>query len=100
MAVEVTIRHQDASNATKLYATQRAEKIVERFPKLDSIRVVVDSQRHLYEAEVVAHIKDQTAVGGKEHATNIRSAIDMAAARVERQLRKNRKKIVSVHTRP
>lgn len=100
MAIEVTVRHQDASPGTKEYALARAKKIVERFPKLENVRVVIDKQRSLYSADIIAQMKGQTAVGGTEFAQNIRSAIDMSSARVENQLRKNRKKIVTVHTRP
>lgn len=100
MPVEITIRHQDAGQGLKQYAEKRAQKITEKFPKLENVRLVIDSQRHLYEVEIVAQQKGQTAIGEKEHADNVRSAIDMAAARVEKQLRKNRKRIVSIHTRP
>ena len=95
MAIEVTIRHQKAGAWAKDYAEKRALKIVEKFPKLESVRVVIDSQRGMYETEILAQQKGQTAIGTKEHSANLRSVIDMAAARVENQLRKKRARIVS-----
>lgn len=100
MAIKITIRQADVAQRMKDYAEKRASKIVERFPKIEDVHMIINSQRHLFEAEVVVQVKGQVAVGNKEQAYNIRSAIDMASARVETQLRKNRKKIVSIHTRP
>jgi ribosomal subunit interface protein len=99
MPIEVTIRHQNAAPGLKEYAELRAEKLIEQFPKVVSVHVIVDVQRHLYEAEVIVQQKNQTTVGAKEHAANVRSVIDTAAARAERQLRKTRNKRISVHVR-
>ena len=99
MSIEVTIPHQDAAPGLKEYAELRAEKLMAQFPKVDSVHVIVDVQRHLYEAEFVVHQKNVTAVGAKEHAANARAVIDTAAARAEKQLRKSRNKCVSVHVR-
>lgn len=100
MGIEITIRHQDTGKGLKQYAEKRVQKIVEKFPRLENIRVVIDSQRHLYKVEIAAQMKGQTAIGSEMQAENVRSAVDMAAARAENQLRKNRKRIVTLHTRP
>ena len=99
MPIEVTIRHQNAAPGLKDYAELRAAKLIEKFPKVESVHVIVDVQRHLYEAEFVVQQKNVTAVGATEHAANARSVIDMAAARAEKQLRKNLKKRQMAHVR-
>jgi ribosomal subunit interface protein len=99
MPIEVTIRHQHAAPGLKEYAELRAAKLLEQFPKAESVHVIVDVQRHLYEAEVVVQQKNMTAVGAKEHAANVRAVIDTAAARAEKQLRKTINKRVSAHIR-
>ena len=99
MAIEVTIRQQDAPPGIKRYAELRATKLVEEFPRIESVRVVVDMQRHMYEAQVVAQQKNLTAVGSKEFADNARAAIDTAVARVEKQLRKTIRKRKHSYTR-
>jgi ribosomal subunit interface protein len=100
MSIEVNVRH-EAEESTKkfaeLYAQQCAEQIVSKFNKVDNVHVVLDHQRHLFEAEFVAHIKGHT-VRAKEHAVNLRSAIDTAAARVIKQLRKITNKVEAIHT--
>lgn len=99
MSIEVTIRHLNAAPGLKEYAEQRASKLMEQFPRVESIHVIVDVQRHLYEAEFVVKQKNLTAVGAKEHADSARAVIDTAAARAEKQLRKTLSKRVTAHTR-
>ena len=99
MPIEVTIRHQNAVPGIKEYAELRAAKLMEQFPKIESVHVIVDVQRHLYEAEVIVQQKNLTAVGTKEHADSARAVIDTAAARAEKQLRKTLSKRVDAHTR-
>lgn len=97
--IEVTVRHLNSAPGLKEYAEKRAQKLVEQFPRVESVRVVVGVQRHLYEADVIVQQKGRTAVGAKEHASNVRTVIDIAAARAERQLRRSIDKRVTAHTR-
>ncbi len=99
MPIEVTVRHLNAAPGLKEYAEKRAAKLVKQFPRVESVHVIVDVQRHLYEAEFVVQQKGLTAVGAKEHAANARAVIDTAAARAEKQLRKTIQKRVTAHTR-
>jgi ribosomal subunit interface protein len=99
MPIEVTIRHQNAAPGLKDYAELRAEKLIEQFPRVESVHVIVDVQRHLYEAEFIVQQKNMTAVGAKEHAPSARAAVDTAAARAEKQLRKTLNKRTSAHVR-
>ena len=99
MPIEVTMRHQNARAGIKEYAEMRAAKLIEQFPRVESVHVIIDVQRHLYEAEFVVQQKGLTAVGAKEHADRARAVIDTAAARAEKQLRKTLSKRVSAHVR-
>ena len=97
MSIEVTLRHTDDNEGIKNYAQSRAEKILLQFPKVDSIHVVLDVQRHLFEAEFIVHEKGMTAIGAKEHSDSFMSVIDTAAARAEKQLKKLHDKRISSH---
>jgi ribosomal subunit interface protein len=99
MPIEVTIRHLNATQGLKEYAELRATKLMAAFPRVESVHVIVDVQRHLFEAEFVVQQKGLTAVGAKEHAASARAVIDTAAARAEKQLRKTSAKRVSAHIR-
>ncbi len=97
MSIEVTLRHNTANEELKEYAQSRAEKIRMQFPKVDSVHVILDMQRHLFEAEFIVHQKGMTAVGAKEHSDSFQSVIDTAAARAEKQLKKLHDKRITVH---
>lgn len=99
MPIEVTVRHLDTDESLKAYAEARAAKLMQEFPRVESVHVIIDVQRHLYEAEFVVQQKGLTAVGAKEHAANARAVIDTAAARAEKQLRKTLSKRVTAHVR-
>ncbi|MBO4287217.1 MAG: HPF/RaiA family ribosome-associated protein [Kiritimatiellae bacterium] len=97
--IEVAVRHMENNTSLKAYADKRAARLAGTFPKAESVKVVLDKQRHLYQAEFIVQEKGQTAVGATKVATNAASAIDAAAAHAEKQLRKQRNKVVSIHTR-
>ena len=99
MPIEVTVRHVNADTGLKEYAELRAAKLIREFPKVESVHVIIDVQRHLFESEFIVQQKGLTAVGAKEHAANARAVIDTAAARAEKQLRKTRCKKVNAHVR-
>ncbi len=99
MSIEVTIRHINSAPGLKEYAEERAGRLISQFPRVESVHVIIDVQRHLYEAEFIVQQKGMTAVGAKEHADSARAVIDIAAARAEKQLRKTISKRVTVHTR-
>ena len=95
MSIEVTMRHSDVRiESLKSYAEARMAKLVERFPKVTKVSVVIDIdvKRHMYMAEVVANRLGTTAVGAKEFSESAKSVIDTAASRAERQLLKMRVK--------
>ncbi|MFO7936310.1 MAG: HPF/RaiA family ribosome-associated protein [Kiritimatiellia bacterium] len=97
MSIEVTLRHTSDNEGIKKYAWSRAEKILSQFPKVDSIHVVLDEQRHLHEAEFIVHQKGLTAIGAKERADSFATVIDSAAASAEKQLKKQHDKKIDAH---
>lgn len=95
MSIEVTMRHSDVKiESLKEYAQKRMEKLVESYPKVTKVSVVidVDAKKHMYMAEVVANRLGEIAVGAKEFSASGKSVIDAAAARAERQLLRMRVK--------
>ena len=92
MPVEVNARHKNISEGFRDYAKQRGERLCEAFPMVESVRVVMDFQNKLCAAEVIAQRKDEMFVGNAATDTSMRAAVDMAAAKVETQIRKKRAK--------
>ena len=96
MAIEVTIRHVDIGEGAKAHAHERAQKILDEFPTVENVHMILDGQRHEHIAEVVAQGKPHLRIEAKSASSaGILQAIDEAVEKAEKQLRKTRSKIVN-----
>ncbi len=94
MSIEVTARHEQIHSRMQEYARAQAEKIGDDFPKVEHVNVVLQFEKRIYRAEIVAQSKGGQVVGVGEHDENIMTAIDSGIDKVTRQLRKQRDKTV------
>jgi putative sigma-54 modulation protein len=99
MAIEITARHLNISEELQNFAREKAEALTAEFPKIEFVHVVLDEQRHQYIAEIIAQHKGMPVVESREISGNMRAAIDLAYENVEKQLRRHREKIVTLHQR-
>jgi len=88
MPIEITMRHEKANESARQYAEKRAGHLQEKLKEIDNVRVVLDRQRHLFEAEFIAEQKGHILAEAKEHAETMTAAIDTAVARIVKQIRK------------
>ncbi len=93
MSVEVTVRHGDNKDAVQRYARERAEALMEEFPRVEHVHVILDEQKLAKECEFVVQGKNHIRIGTKEHSEVMRTAIDEAYSKVEAQLRRLRDKM-------
>lgn len=92
MSIEITARHMNAPEA-KDHANERAEQLVEEFPRVESIHVILDVEKHRCKAEFVVRAKNHIHVEASETDKEMTVAIDRAFERTEKQLRKLRDKV-------
>ena len=92
MSIEVTTRHMNAPGA-KEYANEKAEKLVELFPRIEHVHIILDVEKHRYEAEVGVQAKNHIRVEASETSDDMWASIDVASDRAEKQLRKLRDKV-------
>jgi ribosomal subunit interface protein len=95
MAIEITARHARIGTELQTYARAKAEELCRDFPKAENVHVVLEIERHLYRAEFVVQHKRVSCVGMAEAEDNMISAIDGAADKTARQIRKHRDKQVA-----
>jgi putative sigma-54 modulation protein len=88
MATVITGRHADVSESMKEYAGKRVDKLLEEFPRVDDIHVILDIQKFTHVAEVIAHARRQIRLEAKAHSETMYAAIDEVADKIEAQLRK------------
>ena len=92
MSIEITARHMNAPEA-KAHANERAEQLVNEFPRIESIHVILDVEKHRCKAEFVVLAKNHIHLEASETDKEMTVAIDRAFDHTEKQLRKLRDKV-------
>ena len=96
MAIEITGRHIDVSDAMKRYAETKALQLDQDFPRLENIHIIMDVQKFRHFAEVLiqgAHMR----IEARETTDDMYASIDAAFDKAERRLRRLREKIQDAH---
>jgi putative sigma-54 modulation protein len=92
MEIMISGRHLNVSDDMKAYVEEKLAKVISMFPKLTSVRVIVDHQKAWGLAEITLHGKNVELVStGK--AEDLYVAIDEAVEKMEKQLHKHVEKI-------
>lgn len=95
MQLSTTFRHMDASQAVREYAAEKLDKIKKYFGK-DPIaaHAVFSVERGFHHvADINITLPNGILINAKETTEDMYSSIDLAAARIERQVRKWKEKI-------
>ena len=93
MSVDITARHMEATPALQDYARRKAEGLMEDFPRVESVHVILDVQKHRHTAEIVVQAKAKFRSEAAETADNMKAAIDAAVEKTARQLSRRRDKV-------
>ena len=95
MQLSTTFRHMDASQAVREYAAEKLDKIRKYFNKDPiSAHAVFSVERGYHHiADLNITLPNGIVINAKETTEDMYSSIDLAAARIERQVRKWKDKI-------
>jgi len=95
MQLSTTFRHMDASQAVREYAAEKLEKIRKYFNKDPiSAHAVFSVERGFnHVADINITLPNGIVINAKETTEDMYSSIDLATARIERQVRKWKEKI-------
>jgi putative sigma-54 modulation protein len=88
MSIEITARHMEAPDKLQEYIQNKAQIIIEEFPRVEHIHIVLNHEKHRYTGEVVVQAKDHIRVEASEISDKIIFSVDKAFEKVEKQLRK------------
>jgi putative sigma-54 modulation protein len=100
MSIEITARHMNSGTRIKAYAEEKAVKLVEMFPRVEHVHVILDVEKHRKEAEVVVQAKDHIRLEASETSDDLENSVDVAFERAEKQLRKLRQKVQEHRVKP
>lgn len=93
MPIEVTSRHVSATPPMQQYARDKAEKLMDEFPRVEHVHVVLDAEKRGRIAEFVVQARNRIRVEARETTENMQRSIDRAAEKAEKQLRRLRDKV-------
>ena len=88
MGIEITARHIKVPDAVKDHAEKRLSKIVEEFPRIENIHVILSVEKYRHTAEVIVEGKRSLQMQAVETSDNMYAAIDVACDKLEKRLRR------------
>lgn len=89
MRVTITARHTDVSTDLRQRARELVERLARVAPRPQDAQVIFGDDHDVAVVELRLHVARGDVLVGRAEATDHRSALDRAAARVRRQLDKS-----------
>ena len=93
MRINYQGRNTSIAKTFRLHAEPRIQGLSQYFDRITDVKVVVAQQRHLFTVEVTVNA-DGTLIRGEDRSPQLLATFDKALDRVERQLRRNKDKLV------
>jgi len=93
MNISVTCRHMEVTESLREYTLEKTANQLKEFPRVESVHVILDVQKHNHRAEVVVQGANHIRVEADETSTDMYNSIDVALEKTARQLRKLRDKV-------
>jgi putative sigma-54 modulation protein len=97
MQVSITGRHVNVTDNVKAHVEDKLERCLGVFPRIESIRVILDKENRDEVSEIIIQAANHIRVSATEKSENLYDAIDRSIEHAERQMRKQRDKIQEHH---
>lgn len=96
MQCNITFRNLEATDALKLYAQEKVERVNKYLDRAGESHVVLSLERHLQHADITIH-SGVFLLRGREKSEDMYASIDLAMDKIERQLRRYKEKLKNHH---
>lgn len=97
MDIRYSGKNISVTEGMKEHLQEKLGKLEKYAPRIVEAHAVLEKEKYLYWAEVTLKAKNLRAYGEGKSKENIFTAIDEAATRVEKQLKKYREKVKDHH---
>ena len=97
MQVSITGRHVNVTDNVKAHVEEKLERCLGVFPRIESIKVILDTESREQVSEVIIQGSNHIRVTATEKSENLYDAIDRSVEHAERQMRKQRDKVQDHH---
>ena len=95
--IKVTGRHISVTEAIKDYAVKKIENLHLDYPRIIDAQVIIDVEKHRQFAEIILHCSNHITIEASHECDDLYAAIDEVIAKVARQMRKYKTKILRDH---
>lgn len=95
--ITVTARHMELTDSMRDYAEKKVRKMHFGYPRIVEVKVILDSQAHGHVAEIIVFAADNVTIEADTETGNLYEAIDLTMEKVERQMRKEKTRMLKSH---
>ena len=95
--VQVTGRHVSVTESMKDYAIGKIEHLHLDYPKIIDAQVILDVNKHRHHAEVILFCANHITIEASEETDDMYASIDGVLAKISRQMRKYKTRILRTH---
>ena len=95
--VRVTGRHVSITDAIREYANSKLQHIHLDYPRIIEAHVILDVSKHRHQAEIVLQCANHITIEAEEECDDMYAAIDGVVAKIARQMRKYKTKMLRSH---
>ncbi len=97
MDIQITGRNLTVNEGLKAYVDERLGPVLAAFPRIESCHAILSHEKYRFTAEVVVQGRDKLREAAVETTNDMYASIDAAAAKIDKQLRKSREKMIERH---
>ena len=97
MPIRITGRHMSITDAIRQYAQSKVEHIHLDYPRIIEVHVILDVAKHRHFAEIVLHCANHITIEADHECDDMYAAIDGVIAKITRQMRKYKTKMLRSH---
>ena len=98
--IKVTGRHISITEAIKAHAISRIGHLHLDYPRIVEAQVILDVQKHRHFAEIILHCCNHITIEASEETDDMYASIDGVVAKIARQMRKYKTRIMRSRERP
>ena len=97
MDIQITGRNVTVNEALREYVDGRLGPVLEAYPRIESAHAILSHEKYRFTAEFVVQGRDKLREVAQETTDDMYAAIDAAADKMDKQLRKLRAKLIDKH---
>ncbi len=97
MDIQITGRNVTVNEGLKSYVDGRLGPVLAGYPRIENAHAILSHEKYRFTAEVVVQGRDKLREVAQETTNDLYAAIDAAADKMDKQLRKHREKMIEKH---